>query len=283
VSESSLEGLIDVFDVEPAGEGRFTGGSDPGGRQVIDGSQVLAQSIVAACKTLPAKSVRSARAVFFRPVLANQDIDFETAVLHDGRSFATCIVTASQANRACTTTTLLLDIPGPDVVRHPVSPPASRPDDAIPQHMPLDGREVRLVGVSDPNDPDEVGPPVLDAWVHYDSIPPRRDLAAALLAHFTGHLSISTTLRAHKGVGTAMSHRSISTGVLSIAVSFHEPILWDGWLLYSHESIYSGSGVTYVRGVVRTEDGRPLASFCQDALLRPMDAAGEARPADVRL
>ena len=72
--------------------------------------------------------------------------------------------------------------------------------------MPMAGRELRLVGTGDPNDPDEVGPPVLDAWLRYQPVPSRDDLARALLAHFTGHLSISTTMRPHRGVGTALAH-----------------------------------------------------------------------------
>ena len=65
------------------------------------------------------------------------------------------------------------------------------------------GRELRLVDVVDVNSPDEVGPPELYAWLHYDPIPARDDLAKALIAYFTGHLGISTTMRAHEGIGTS--------------------------------------------------------------------------------
>jgi acyl-CoA thioesterase II len=271
---ATLAGLLEIFDVEPTGGHRYHGTSDAGQRDIIDGSQVLAQSIVAASKSLPAKSVRSARAAFFRPVRAGLPIEFTVDVLHDGRSFATVIVTAAQGERPCVTTTLMMDIPHEDVFRHPVVAPVSQPDEAIPYDMALAGRELRLVGVTDPNDPTEVGPPVLDAWVRYDAVPERRDLAAALLAHFTGHLSISTAMRPHAGFGTAMSHQSLSTGVLAISVSFHEPVAWTGWLRYFHESVHAGAGVAFARGLVQTEDGRPLASFTQDSLLRKFDPAG---------
>ena len=39
------------------------------------------------------------------------------------------------------------------------------------------GRQLRLVDVVDVNSPDEVGPPELFAWLHYDPIPARADLA----------------------------------------------------------------------------------------------------------
>ena len=115
------------------------------------------------------------------------------------------------------------------------------------------GRQLRLVDVVDVNSPDEVGPPELYAWLHYDPIPTRDDLAKALIAYFTGHLGISTTMRAHEGIGTAQSHLTVSTAPMTISVSFHEPFRWDGWLLYTHESTQVGAGMSYVRGAVHTE------------------------------
>lgn len=57
---------------------------------------------------------------------------------------------------------------------------------------------------------------------------------------------------------------------MTVTVSFHEPVRWDGWILYSHESTQVGSGMSYVRGTVHTEDGALLASFTQDGLIRPL-------------
>jgi acyl-CoA thioesterase II len=96
--------------------------------------------------------------------------------------------------------------------------------------MPMQGRELRLVGLSNPNDPNEVGPPRIEAWLRYDETPVRDDLQRALLAHFTGHLSISTTMRAHAGVGTSQAHKTLSTGVIAIDISFHDPVAWDGMI-----------------------------------------------------
>jgi acyl-CoA thioesterase II len=136
--------------------------------------------------------------------------------------------------------------------------------------MPMTGRVVRLVDVADVNSPDEGGPPELYAWLHYDPIPDRDDLAKALIAYFTGHLGISTTMRAHEGIGTAQAHLTVSTAPMTVTVSFHEPVRWDGWLLYTHESTQVGAGMSYVRGTVHTEEGALLASFTQDGLIRPL-------------
>lgn len=279
---SSLAGMLEIFDVEPVGEGRYVGSNDYGERDIVDASQVLAQAIVAASKTVAGKVVRRASGVFCRPVKGEDQIDFAVEVIQNGRTFATAVVTASQAGRARATITVLLDVPSKDVIRHPPQPPSSSPDEAVVHDMPLAGREVRLVGISDPNDPDEVGPPRIEAWLNYDETPHRDDLARALLAHFTGHLSISTTMRAHPGIGTAMAHRTLSTGVIAIEISFHDPIDWSGWLLYDHESTAVGAGMSYVRGQIRDEAGHLLASFSQDGLIRHFEESSGAHGIDER-
>jgi acyl-CoA thioesterase-2 len=268
-SASSVAGMLQIFDVEPAGDHQFAGVSDGGSRRVVDGSQLLAQAIVASSKTLPRHTARSAHAVFFRVVDDERPLRFDVDVLHQGRTFASAVVTVVQGQRRCASVTVLMDIVQPDVISHRADmPPVSPPAESIVSVMPMEGRELRFDGVHDPNDPDEVGPPVLDAWLHYSTVPPQPALAKALIAHFTGHLSISATMRPHPGVGTSMAHHDLSTGVMAISITFHEPVRWDGWLLYHHESTQVGSGMSFVRGQVFTEEGRLLASFSQDGMIR---------------
>jgi len=284
----TLPGLLDLFDVTPDGTDRFiaeTGPAGEEGRQVVEGTQVLAQSIVAVAKRFPEKSVRSASAVFARAVMVGAGpVELELDVVNEGRSTATAIVSAKQNGKRCITATVLTDVPTPDVIRHHLPrPQVAGPDDANVCEMPLTGRQVRLVDVVDVNSPDEVGPPELYAWLHYDPIPTRADLAKALIAYFTGHLGISTTMRAHEGIGTAQAHLTVSTAPMTIGVSFHEPFGWDGWLLYSHESTQVGAGMSYVRGTVHTEAGELIASFTQDALIRPLRTTDAAIKEQSRL
>jgi acyl-CoA thioesterase II len=284
--ESTLDGMLQVFDVRPDGEGRYAGTSDGGARRVVDGSQLLGQAIVAASKELPDHTVRSAHAVFTRAADDERALWFEVDVTHRGRTVAGALVAVGQGDRRCATVSLLLDTPTADVVRRAAPMPAvGGPADALPFDMPLPGRELRLVDLADPNDPDEVGPPVLDAWLHYDRVPDRPDLARALVAHFTGHLSVSTTFRAHPGVGTAQAHRTLSTAVMTITVAFHDPVTWDGWLLYHHESVQVGGGMSLVRGQIFTEQGTLVASFSQEALIRPFESGSATLtlPVEARL
>lgn len=284
----SVAGLLNLFDIRP-GEGpdRFSGDTGLAGddeRQVVEGTQVLAQAVVAVAKRFPDKSVRSAHAVFARAVMVGPPVEFHIDVVAEGRSTATAVISVAQNSRRAITITAFLDVPSPDVIRHHLPrPDVAAPADANVSPMPMVGRDVRLVGVADVNSPDEVGPPELYAWLHYDVIPPRDDLAKALVAYFTGHLGISTTMRAHEGIGTSQSHLTVSTAPMTVTVSFHEPVTWTGWLLYTHESTQVGAGMSYVRGAVHTEEGALIASFTQEALIRPLRTSDSAIKTQARL
>lgn len=283
----SVAGLLDLFDVRPDGPDHFTAETGIAGqdeRQVVEGTQVLAQAIVAVAKRFPDKSVRSAHAVFARAVMVGPPVELDVDVVHEGRTTATAVVSVEQNGRRCMTVTALADIPSADVIRHHLPrPEVAPPADANVSPMPMAGRQLRLVDVVDVNSPDEFGPPQLYAWLHYDPIPTRDDLAKALIAYFTGHLGISTTMRAHKGIGTSQSHLTVSTAPMTVTVSFHEPVSWTGWLLYTHESTQVGAGMSYVRGAVHTGEGELIASFTQEALIRPLRTSDTAIQAQARL
>src|ERR1700712_1596018 len=90
----TVEALLNLFDVQPSGDDAFVGqtgmaGSDE--RQVVEGTQVLAQAIVAVAKRFPAKSVRSAYAVFARAVVVGPPVELSIDVVAEGRSTATAV------------------------------------------------------------------------------------------------------------------------------------------------------------------------------------------------
>ncbi|MGY4651787.1 acyl-CoA thioesterase [Mycobacterium sp. URHB0021] len=51
-------------------------------------------------------------------------------------------------------------------------------------------------------------------------------------------------MRAHEGIGTSQAHLTVSTPPMTASVSFHEPVRWDGWLPYTHESRQVGAGMS---------------------------------------
>jgi acyl-CoA thioesterase len=165
---------------------------------------------------------------------------------------------------------LLLDVVAPDVIRHTVPPPAvPGPDDSPFVDMSVSGRDLRVVddaytgaGAA------PVGPPVLDAWVRFDAVPADQYLHAALLAQFTGHLSIAAALRPHTGIGQDQAHHTLSMAINAIAISFHHDVAADRWMLYHHDATFAGDGMTHSTCRVHGEDGDLVASFTVDAMVR---------------
>jgi acyl-CoA thioesterase II len=263
--------LIEMLDVRREGERTYTSVAHGDHRQpVVEGSQMLAQAIVAAGRHVPGRRAVSAYMVFLRPADAGEPLRFDLDELTAGRTFTTLGVHASQGGRRCATGTLLLDVGAPDLIRHAVAPPAvAGPYESEPYDMAVTGRDVRIVDGAYTDDPHApVGPPVLDAWVRFRDVPDDSYVHAGLLAQFSGHLSIAAALRPHEGIGERDAHRAVSTAINAIALSLHGNVRADRWMLYRHLSTFAGEGMTHSECRVYNEDGDLLASFTVDAMVR---------------
>jgi acyl-CoA thioesterase len=222
--------------------------------------------------------------VFLRVADAGRPLCFELDEVSGGRTFTTVSVRVLQDGRLCATGTFLLDVTAPDVVRHESGLPSSArggPDAGVPFDMGVTGRELRFVDAAYTGDPDApVGAPVIDAWVRFRSVPDDAAIHAALLAQFTGHIPIAAALRPHAGVGQDQAHRTLSTAINAITISFHADVRADRWMLYHHDSTFAGDGMTHASCRVHDEDGRLLASFSVDAMVRAFRA--DTGPVDER-
>lgn len=275
--------LIDVLDVRPAGGGRYVSVARGDWRRpVVEGSQMLGQAIVAAGRHAPGRRAVSAHMVFQRPADAGQPLQLDLDELSAGRTFTTLAAHVSQGERRCASGTLLLDVGAPDVIRHRVAPAdVPGPYESEPYDMSVTGRDIRFVDGAYTDDPDApVGPPTLDAWVRFRDVPDDAYLHAALLAQFTGHLSIAAALRPHAGIGQREAHRTLSTAINAIGLSLNGEIRADHWMLYRHLSTFAGDGMTHSECRVHDEDGGLLASFTVDAMVRRF--AGDRIAADER-
>lgn len=274
--------LVALLDVEPDGDGRFTSGvRSDGQRPVVEGSQLLAQAIVAAGRHSPGRRPVSVGMIFARAADARTPVVFELSTIQQGRTFTALDVHAVQGERICATGSLLLDETAPDVIRHATEAPAvPGPYDSTPVDMGVMGRDLRVVDDAYTGDPDApTGPPVLDAWVRCRDVPPDPSIHAALLAQFTGHLSIAAAMRPHAGVGQDQAHRTLSTGINAIHLAFHADVRADRWLLYRHVSTFAGDGMTHAECRVHDEDGGLVASFTVEAMVRAFaEPSGAADP-----
>lgn len=277
--------LVDMLNVRSDTDGSFTSVTRDNGanrhRGVVEGSQMLAQSIVAAGRRAPGRRVVSASMVFMRAANTSEPLRVQLEELSGGRNFSTFAAHVRQGGKLCASGIMLLDAMAPDVMRHAVAAPdTAGPYESTPFDMSVTGRDIRFVDnayTGDPNAP--VGPPVIDAWLRYRGVPDDPYLHAGLLAHFTGHVSIATAMRAHAGIGQAQAHRTLSTAINCITISFHADVRADQWMLYRHHSTFAGAGMTHSECRVHDQSGTLLASFSVEAMVRPMAAE---RPVDAR-
>lgn len=273
--------LVAMLDVRRDADGRYRGPVRGDWRRpVVEGSQMLGQAIVAAGRHAPGRRVISASMVFVRAAQAEAPVEVELDEIAGGRTFTALTARALQGDRVCATGTILLDTTAADVMRHEVRPPdVPGPDDAVPFHMAVTGRDIRVVDGAYTGDATApVGPPVIDAWVRFEELPPDPVVHAGLLAQFTGHMSIAAALRPHEGIGQDQAHVSLSTAVNAINLSIHRDVRADGWLLYHHESTFAGDGMTHAECRVHDEAGALVASFTVDCMVRAF--AGATAPMD---
>ncbi|UXA06180.1 thioesterase family protein [Mycobacterium sp. SMC-2] len=265
----TVQGLLDSLALTQAGPGRFIGSNVDMGSSVVFGGQLMAQSIVAACLGHEGKAAKTLHIVFARTASPDEPVEVVVDPVHSGRTLASSTVTISQGERICAKSMVLLSADEQDIIRHADSPViASDPDE---MHGDEEGGwQIRVVGGVDINDPEAVGPPELDVWNRFVGAPDDRVIGQALLAYATDGFLIGTAMRPHPGVGQALAHKTLSTGVLSHTITFHEPFSAGEWLLLSQRSPYAGCGRSYGRADVFRRDGQLVASFVQDNMIRAM-------------
>jgi acyl-CoA thioesterase len=208
--------------------------------------------------------------VFMRAASTAEPLRIHLDELSNGKNFTTLAPQVRQSGKLCASGIMLLDATAPDVIRYAAAPPSTGgPYASEPYDMSVTGRDVRFVDgayTGDPNAP--IGPPVLDAWVRFRHVPEDPCLHAALLAQFTGHASIAAALRPHAGIGQSQAHRTLSTAINAINISFHADVRADRWMLYRHHSTFAGDGMTHSECRVHNAEGQLLASFTVDAMVR---------------
>jgi acyl-CoA thioesterase-2 len=262
--------MLKSLELEQVGENQFRGQSVfSEQRPVVFGGQLMGQMIVAAATAVPGKNVKSIHTIFARAGTVAKPVDLELDVMHSGRALASVTVTARQGDRLLSRGLLLLDAGEPDLIRHSLPMPAVTPPDKLERRKGTEqGSDLRIVDEVDLWTTDVTGGPELNVWVRFDQAPDDQAVHQALLSWYTDPFLIAAAMRPHLGIGESMSHDTISTGVVTHTLSFHEPVKATGWLLLANQSLYAGGGRTYGSGQVFDADGHQVASYVQDNLVR---------------
>jgi acyl-CoA thioesterase len=247
-------------------------------RNVVFGGQILAQMIMAAHvdrnqDRTDDKAVKSIHAIFARAGDYTQPIRYEVERMHDGRTLGSDTVSFSQGGRIMSRGLILWSRDEPDLIRHTAQvemPAVAGPEDpgnrADGRVFP--GADARIVdGINTWDDNEPLRPPVQNVWTRYDE-DFFRVANQAILSWATDGYLIGTSMLPHAEHNEGHAHKTISTGVVSHTINFHDPFRADEWLLMAAESIWAGRGRTHGRCQIWTQDGRLVATYTQDNLVR---------------
>ncbi|MGN6324736.1 acyl-CoA thioesterase [Pseudolysinimonas sp.] len=286
-----LAGLLAALDLADTGartsEDIFTGPSlfMPTGR--VFGGQVLAQSLVAAMRTVPDdRAVHSIHGYFLRPGDIELPITFSVDRIHDGRSFSTRRTQAYQTGRPILSMIASFQTED-DGLDHEAPMPADVPD---PETLPsaadvlsgIDHPSARFWANQRAFDIRHIDSPVYTAadpdrrsrqamWMRtIGPMPDDPDLHRAALAYASDYAILEPILRAH-GVSWATPRLSVAS--LDHAMWWHRPARVDEWLLYVQESPTAVGGRGLALGRIYRRDGALVASVAQEGMVRVPDPA----------
>lgn len=281
-----LQSLLDALDLTDTGartsEDIYTGPSQwmPLGR--VFGGQVLAQSLIAAMRTIPAERiVHSMHGYFLRPGDVELPITFSVDRIHDGRSFSTRRTQAYQQGRPILSmiasfqdadegldhqTAMPADVPAPEGL--PSSADVLRGIDHPVASFWATQRAFDIRHVSTPVyfSADENRVPHQAIWMKaVGTLPDDPNLHRAALAYASDYSILEPIMRAH---GVSWATPKLRAASLDHAMWWHRFGRVDEWLLYLQESPNAIGGRGLSLGRIYARDGSLMASVAQEGMLR---------------
>ncbi len=259
----------------------FTGRSQRMPFRRVYGGQVLAQSLVAATRTVPeGRRPHSMHGYFLRPGDDSLGITFAVDRIHDGRSFSRRRTQAFQdgvpifsmiASYQDDDEGLEYAAAMPDDVPAPEDVVESVPD--IPESHPMfrrlfTDRPAELRHIPSPLylSVDGEPRPAQAVWMRTRTrLPDDPLLHRAVLAYLSDMTIQEPILRAH---GTPWATPGLKVASLDHAMWWHRDGRPDEWMLYVQESPSAGGGRGLSTGRIFDRDGRLLASVAQEVMVR---------------
>jgi acyl-CoA thioesterase-2 len=269
-----LANLIARLDLRETAPGRYDGDNLDMEYRRIFGGQILAQTIEALRLNADGKSLKSLWQQFPREGDVSMPMTYDVTVHQAGRTFATLGVQATQDGKLISVAAASLHTPEEGLSHPAEAPVVPGPEDARPVVIDMIPWEIAVIGDADLNSPD-VHPPHYQWWMRTPSL---ASLGAddsdwthqALLAHSTDLTVIGTALLPVPGLSQADTGTKFHSAVTSHTLWFHQPFRIDEWLLVDQVSPVLSGSRGFGRGDVWTQDGRLVASFAQESMVRPL-------------
>ncbi len=273
VQPVSTAEAIAVLDLEEVAGGGFRGRNHGTGTGVVHGGPLMGQMLVAASRTLADKQVKSFHAVLARMVKPAHENEITVDVAHNGRMFGSASVDLRQEGKVNGRMLALFHQPEPDLIHlQPAMPAYPAPEDCAQsryEQQTIPG-ELAIPPGQEVMDPEAVGPAEYALWFRCPEAPDDPVTQTALLIPPSVMFAIGAAVRPHRGLGLSMAHKTIDTGVVTQTITYHRRADVRRWLLYMVESTFAGAGRSFSRGQIFTREGRLVASFQQENIIRQM-------------
>ncbi len=288
-SNNTIEELLQLMELETLEVNLFRGESRDIGTSRVFGGQVLAQSIIAASRTVDEGSIHSLHAYFLRAGDAEAPIVYNVDRNRDGRSFKSRRVVAIQHGRPIFTLAASFQLEQEGLEHQFEMPEVPMPEDLsseshipednlnqVPQLLrrwftrtgPFDFRPVKKVDVFNP----QPQAPYSDIWFRLcEKIDVPDLMHRALMAYASDFHLVGTATLPH---GISFIQDDLMMASLDHAMWFHRPARVDDWLLYSCDSPSSSGGRGLARGSIYDRSGRLVASAVQEGMIRVGKPAG---------
>ncbi len=265
---AETENLIDTLALERIEVNLFRGVAPRSQGPRIFGGLVIAQSLLAAYRTVETRHCHSLHCYFIRPGDPSVPILYEVDRARDGKSFTTRRVTAIQHGAQIFNLAASFQEPEQGMEHQDPMPDVPRPETLAGEEDEsgwLRAIEMRWIDSRNVENPAPC-PPAQNVWMRaVTPLPNDVSMQQAVLAYASDMSLLSTSMRPH---GVNWRTPGFQSASLDHAIWFHRPSDFNDWHLYAQKSPSASGSRGFNLGEIYNADGRLVASTAQEGLTR---------------
>ena len=285
----SLNRPLELFNLEKVDRDIFSWNGKNVGYKRIFGGQVMAQTLIAAYKTVNVEHfAHSFHSYFIRPGDMEKPITFTVDRIRDGKSFTTRSVKAIQDGEVIFNCSIsfqkrekglehqvdMPDVPEPETLkseqelREDILKELKMKKEDMPMFFRQQEIEMRPVEKQNYFKPERM-PPYKNTWIKNEGkLPDDQVIQQAFLLYIS---DMGLLGAANNSVGVNFLTKNLQNASLDHAMWFHRKLDLNGWFLYTIESPITRNARGFSRGSIFSRDGKLIASCTQEGLIRLWD------------
>ena len=284
--KSLLEKSLSLFNLDKVDRDIYSWSGKNVGYKRIFGGQVMAQTLIAAYKTIDVKHfAHSFHSYFLRPGQMEKPITFTVDRIRDGKSFSTRTVKAIQDGEAIFNSSISFQKEEKGLEHQIKMPDVPKPEDLkseienrralleklnmdkgdMPMFLKQREIEMRPVEVQDYFNPKKL-PPYKNTWIKAEGKLPKDLISQQAFLLYISDMGLLAA--ANNSVGVNFLTKNFQNASLDHAMWFHRKIDLNDWFLYSIDSPITRNARGFSRGSIFSKTGDLVASCTQEGLIR---------------